>query len=300
MGTIEIFSKKVSVGRNISSPIESEISLYEVFRHLIPEYEDELKNITSLEYGSKEYKEAKLNIPWFTPSGTGVIGENPVDSNMASNNLLAVDIDAADNPGVDLISKRKELLAIPGVVGVYKSVSGKGVWVLFLIRDASKAKLYYKYIADTMKLKGITVDAKCDNISRKRIIGYNPDWKEYTNWDDIRPWDLYRVESYAVQKEPIRATRLFTSVHNDIDRLREAISKCADGGWYEDDYRRWYYVACDCKNLPDGYQLFEKISNNNPSKKDSQKILMKTYDNAKPTGVTECIGKWINRSKSYK
>lgn len=312
-----ILKFEVSVGKTMSSPVIANLSFELIFTYLADRFKDSFDKFSLLEYGSKMYKNKKQLFPYFIPGGTIPKGSNPSDKNITPNNIFVVDIDAKDNPGIDLPGTRKALLELIGVVGVYKSISGKGLWIMVYSEDYKYIKQYYSYFCKLLKSKyNIIADANCSNISRKRVLSYNSDWADYTNFGNIEPWNLKDIA--PVQNNTPKNNsfdefinkRVFSvyretsyksgDLRNNEERLHEAIDTCATGGWYEDDYYKWYYVACDCKNLPDGESLFTRISNNYPKKKDSTERIQSTYNRAKPSGVSKCIGKWINRAKQYR
>lgn len=313
----EILKFEVSVGKTLSSPVIANLSFENIFTYLTDRYSKAFDILPSYEYGSPKYKQIKQCLPYFIPGGTIPKGSNPSDNNITPNNIFVVDIDAKDNPNVDLLSMRKSLLELIGVVGVYKSVSGKGLWVMVYSEDYKYTKQYYSYFCKLLKSKyKIIADANCSNISRKRVLSYNSDWTDYTNFGDIEPWNLKDIDPVQnntpknnsfdefINKRVISVYREVSYAsgdpRNDEERLRKAIDTCANHGWYEDNYYKWYYVACDCKNLPDGESLFIRISNNYPKKKDSIETIQSTYNRAKPSGISSCIGKWINRAKLYR
>lgn len=318
MTGIDIFkSKQVSVGfGGVNAPVSYNCSLYEAFRKLMSGSDSHLldlqQRVQSSQYHSKEQAELKKQLPYILTSGTAQAGEQPNDNKMTLNGLIALDVDLQDNASCDLGALRKSLMSQCSVVGVYKSASGTGLWVLILLQDVSKFGDYFKYFQRLFKSKyNLVIDESCSNSSRKRFIGFDPDWKEYTNWGEITPWNLtpyWSEEETPKQTSLVQQLRLFKpnnfeSNHDrDLEVLRAAIEVCVDNGFYIDKLGAWYYAAGECKLVSGGYELFRKLSSNNArcGHLDTEQLLKSTYDKSPLPNIGDVIGKWVNRSKKYK
>lgn len=306
-----ILQKKVSYGLTISDAIRGNLSVYETFRIFNERYKDTLLKVQQLckQHGhdSTEYKIAKSKLPYFIYSGTFEEGTRyPKDTDIHLNELLTIDIDSKDNPDTDLETVRRTLLEIKGVVGCYRSASGTGIWLLVYIKYPDKYRETYNYISRLLKSKySINADDKCSNISRKRILGYNPDFCEYTNLDkDIEPFPCYTVTNKEEYQPTTLITRvsLYKNFNNTIDedKVYRAIKTASDYGYYVDKGTAWYHLAEECKAFGDrGYNLFLRFSNNHPTYRDSIKEIKRKYDTAKPRQIDNDLArKWIGLCKN--
>ena len=305
----DILSTKISWCANISSPASSPITVYESLRVFGEKYKGDLKRARDIYeeegHGSETYKRIKTSLPCFIYGGVCPTGSNPNDCNLRPSGLITIDIDQHDNEGVDLDFYREEILKMKGVVGVYKSLSGKGLWILLLVKFPDKTREHYKYFARLLKQKfGLNVDEQCKNLSRKRVLGYNPDWKDFTNLRDIEEFELMlfedfesdaTVDSLFVAPPRIKSYGSNGYYKGDIkERVHWAIEEAIRRGYYANKYNIWYYAACDCKAFDDGYELFRNISNNHPEFRDSEKVISKKYNEAKPSIINDDLArKWF-------
>ena len=306
----DILSTKISWCANISSPASSPITVYESLRVFGEKYKGDLKRARDIYeeegHGSETYKRIKASLPCFIYGGVCPSGSNPNDGNLRSSGLITIDIDQHDNEGIDLDFYREEILKMKGVVGVYKSLSGKGLWILLLVKFPDKARAHYKYFARLLEQKfGLNVDEQCKNLSRKRVLGYNPDWKDFTNLRDIEEFELMLNDSFeraefndssipSIFIKPPKPKRYINEGNDTKSRVHWAIEEAIRRGYYATEYNLWYYEACDCKAFDDGFDLFVRISNNNPKYKASADALRKKYNEAEPSIINDDLArKWF-------
>ncbi len=97
-----------------------------------------------LPYGSKEYKEAKSKLPYFTPHGT--ITEKRNDSNMVSlSGVFCLDIDRQDNMWLQIVELKEQLRNDEFTYAYFDSPSEQGLKVFIkcqLIRLCNAHRLY--------------------------------------------------------------------------------------------------------------------------------------------------------------
>lgn len=309
----EILSKQISWCQSVKTPASSPITVYESFRAFTDKYTPLLKEAIEVNeregHDSERYKQIKTSLPCFIYGGVSPVGVDPWDSNTTPSHLLTVDIDQHDNEGIDINSFRGEILKLKGVVGVYHSLSGKGIWVLLYIKYPEKFKEHYNYFAKLLKFKfGLTVDSKCGNLSRKRVLGYNPDWISFTNRGEIEEFDLLEAESPnwvevdtpLICNIPYWRKKPFDN-KNESERIHSAIETAIEKGYYANTGAIWYYAACDCKAFSDGYELFYKLSRNYPSRVDSDTDIRKKFDKAVASPIDSNLArKWFGILKHLK
>jgi len=293
--------------------------IVESLRRILIDIPDMIKNkifkLRELGYGTDEYNKTKKYFPNWIVSGTYPLRKLTDNDTLTWSNIISIDIDKKDNPDVDLISIRKELFNLPYVVAVPKSISGKGIYAIILVEEGQYTKEYYKYISKLWKQQyGLNIDEKCDNIARKRFVGYD---EEITKWikpedTDIIPWKLKRIE----KKEPTKSNQIINdkNLYNiskyknnstNTDLTRNAIWKLLNNGYSidninstENKYGVWYHIACDFKHFNDGLEMFIRFSQNSANYNDDIKSITKKYNGAKIESTIEDISrKWCGICK---
>lgn len=153
--------------------------------------------------------ELKKQLPAGIISGVAVngIGEQNI---VERNGVIAVDIDAQDNPALyDWEAVKKAISVSPYIAYAGLSVSGLGVFVLIPIKDAEKHKEHFDSIVDDFAnttfnimqyqdieptvIYGIKLDQAPSNIASKRFVSYDPN-----------PYINTHAQVYVKTKEPIK------------------------------------------------------------------------------------------------
>lgn len=132
----------------------------------------------------KKYKDLKDKMPVFTPSCV-CEGETLKFKNITHiNNVIAIDIDADDNPTLSVEQMKEIVTKLPYVRYCAKSVGGKGIYCLIPFKKEYANKDNFKEVFLSLQKDfadmGITIDKQCWNINRPRYISY--DTNEY--WND--------------------------------------------------------------------------------------------------------------------
>lgn len=130
------------------------------------------------------YNEMKKKLFAFTPScickGNTLKKENVVHIN----NIIAIDIDASDNPTLSVEQMKDIVTQLPFVRYCAKSVGGKGIYCLIPFKKEFANKDNFKEVFLSLqrdfKDMGITIDKQCCDYTRQRYISY--DTNEY--WND--------------------------------------------------------------------------------------------------------------------
>ena len=268
---------------------------------------DWLDYVVSLPYHSKEQEKAKSKTPRYYISGMFDMtefnyGRFPIhDYPIKGSNLMTIDIDAKDNPDIDIWKIREEIFKLPYVFSCLKSVSGKGFYCIIPIEDTKYTKEYYNYIIRLWKQKyNITVDDNAASLIRARIISYNED---IDNWlkEEVEVWNIKYTE--PIKKEESAKKEEHYSKYNNTDTTdwnyltEKAMELVINDGYYVKGYNAWYHLACELKTF-DRYDLFIKASNN-VDYNDSIDKIKKKWDNAEPVNIdNDLIRKWCGMARN--
>ena len=274
----------------------------------IPEIlKEKIMQLRSLGYGTDKYKDRKKLFPNWVVSGTYPIKQINDNSTVEWSNIIAIDIDKSDNKENDLNEIRKKIFELPYVFAVLKSISGEGLYALILVEEGQYTKEYYKYLSRLWnKQYNLNIDTQCNNISRKRFIGYDEEPLKWIKSDEteITPWKLKYIERQIEQpkKDYIHASKY----DNNDDLVRKAIWKLLNHGYSIDNmnttsttrYGTWYHVACEFHHFNDGLDMFIKFSNNSVAYNDKQTDIIKKYNNAKIESDYDSVAqKWCGICK---
>ncbi len=132
-----------------------------------PDYTGIISNIR--DEGDPEKRRAlKLKLPSITPSGT-FTGNKDADLAWHSG-YIAIDIDK-----IDPLDAKEKLSTWPHVYYAGLSASGRGVWALVKIEDASMHREHFRAIKNELADLGLEADPACINISRKRFYSFDSD-----------------------------------------------------------------------------------------------------------------------------
>lgn len=149
-------------------------------------YIQEINEIRKIDKSTnhKLYNDMKEKLPEFTPSCV-CKGETLKKKNVTHiNNVIAIDIDADDNPTLSVEQMKEIIKKLPFVRYCAMSVGGKGIYCLipFLKEYANKDnfKEVFNALQKDFKKMGIVIDKSCSNYNRARYVTY--DDNEY--WND--------------------------------------------------------------------------------------------------------------------
>ena len=241
-----------------------------------------------------QYKKLKCQyVPCFIASG--VFNNTCKDTDIKSySNIIILDIDESDNTHINLESVRSSIFELPYVVSVFKSLGGKGLFVVVSIKDGRLTPQYYEYLSTLFKQKfNINVDKQCKNLARKRFISYD---EEYDKWikpmdTEIIPWSLLpQKKEVEIQSSSLTTFRNTQYKNNNVDlnELHNAIQYLLNDGFNICDincterYHVWWHIGCDFSIFEDGERLFIQFSTNSPHDNDTIEDIRKQYKGCKP------------------
>ena len=280
-----------------------DLSLQTILFVLSKNYAKHINNLRAMTYHSNEQKEYKSHFPVWFVGGTFPFKKTHDADITSYSNILAIDIDACDNPSMSLEMIREELMKLPYVFAVLKSISGLGIYALVLVEDGKHTKGYYKYLVNLWHNKfGVKIDESCSNIGRKRFISYEDNIEAYIKSDEteIIPWKLEWIE--PTKEEPVhpilfQQTEWKTNESLMTERTHLAMQKLIDNGYAVQNYGHWYYTGCDLANFSDGYTMFVRMSHNGKWN-DDIKVINKKWNDCKPSGITDDLHtKWQGMAK---
>ncbi len=147
---------------------------------------------------SDEAKEIKMNIPAVTVSG--VFRERKDhDLKTEFTKVIVLDLDAQDNPNIDLDDAVMQMKEIPHTLAVHKSCSGKGLAVYVLIEEWKSNT--YNFTRMLYELyTGFSFDNATSNLSRLRYV---------SNDKDI--FINYSAFELAIPKEKVSEPKVYKS-----------------------------------------------------------------------------------------
>ncbi|MEY3422411.1 MAG: Nonlabens phage [Bacteroidota bacterium] len=200
----------------------------------IPEYVYRIKN--------RHWEDAVINVrsgrwqkvqaPGITPSG--IFEYRNVKGLVAHSGILAIDIDAKDNPEVSI----DQIAADPYVMVFHESISGNGGYVAFIKIDPERHLDAFfgleKYFANEYK---VIIDDSCKDVSRFRFVSF--DENIYHN-PNSKVFKKYIPKKKAVQQK--------TYIHtgDDMDFILQQIK---DRGLNIcEDYADWVKVGMGFAN----------------------------------------------------
>lgn len=287
--------------------VGSNITLYDALYTLPLKWKDRLEQVQSMEYHSKEQYDAKQQLPRYYISGIYDMNEYiyrfPIhDYPKVQSDLMTIDIDAKDNPDIDIWKVREEIFKLPYVFSTLKSCSGKGFYCIIPIEDTKYTKEYYHYIIDLWKIKfNVNIDNKADTLIRARIISYNEDIDSWVK-DEVSVWKLKKVIKQEEKKEynGLYDYKPKSLINNSYweEITHKCMNKLINDGYTVNDYYAWYWLGCELANFIDGYDMFYKSSKNFDNTQNDNYI-SKRYSGCKPSGInSNLIQKWCGMAKN--
>ena len=119
-----------------------------------------------------ERRQLKMSLPYFTASGTFPGTRN--DAGLAEHSgLVALDLDADHNPGLDCAAVKAQLAQDTYTYACFVSAGGQGLCVLVPIPGTDHAGSFRSLAAYYREHYGLSVDSLGD-VSRPRYVSYDP------------------------------------------------------------------------------------------------------------------------------
>jgi len=117
-----------------------------------------------------QQKKMKLKLPAVTPAGVFTVRR--ADCLREYSGFLSIDID-----GLEGMTNRTKLLleGFPGLAYCGLSVRGNGLFCLVKIENPARYSEHLEALFEDLKMLGLKPDPACKDISRLRIVSYDPD-----------------------------------------------------------------------------------------------------------------------------
>lgn len=220
-----------------------------------------------------EYKRIKSTLPCATLSGTFSIRK--IQGLKEHSGYICIDIDGKENPEIKDYNKlRDELKNIANVSYASLSVGGKGVFCLIPISSPEKHKEHFYALEKCFEELGIIIDKSCKDVSRMRIMSYDPD--AYINETAQVFTEILEIEITKTKtREKPKEAKFYVADTSerkrfDQDRTKKKVldiiqkikvSKKDITNLYEE----WLKLACAlyAEFGEDGRELYHELSQNN-------------------------------------
>lgn len=234
--------KKVSVYKNVFDNSGDVADLDDVI--FSDRYKYRVLAIRKIE-DADEFREVKKLMPMYTPSG--VFSKRSKEGLIQHSGFICLDVDAKDNPTVDLQAFLASLKDAESIYFASRSISGKGVFILVPVAFPDKHELHFDALVEDFSKIGIKIDKSGRDVSRARFVSYddspifNPDAKAY---------DRLLL--------PKKQEAEFTSTDTNIEIL---VKKAIDSGInITSSYHDWFALACSLRRVPGGREMFHALS----------------------------------------
>jgi len=198
--------------------------------------------------------EMKAELPAITPSG--LFTQRNSRCLTQHSGFIQFDIDLKENQGIANYSELKtQVSKIREVAYCGLSVSGTGIWGLVPIADPAKHRQHYAAMEKAFSKLGITIDAKCKDVTRLR--GYSYDANAYFN---------HNAKTFTAILEPPKPKPVKYKATGTDDRAKveQAINRLTID--VTGDYQSWFKIGCSLANAfgEDGRGYYHAVSQYHP------------------------------------
>lgn len=252
---INIFDTKISCYGNVTDTVGKEVSLRDFL--FCDKYKEQIERLRATS-DPEERKRLKRQLPLATISGTFAPirrAENLVEHS----HLLCIDLDLKDNLDVPWFDNLdREWHNVPQILYAAHSVGGKGWFAIFRIAYPEKHREQFEALRRDFASLGLTIDGSCKDVSRMRIISYDPE--PYVNEHAT----IYN----KVWTEPKTKTFVHYTYGDDSDDFTKAEQCCQEiarrGTDITATYDDWFHVGAALASLGErGRSLFHLVSAQN-------------------------------------
>lgn len=254
-----------------------------------------------------EIRKLKSTLPCATISG--IFSVRKSDSLIKHSGYICIDIDGKENETIrDFTLLRDELRNILNVSYASISVSGNGVFCIIPITHTDKHKEHFNALKECFYELGIVIDKACSDITRTRIISYDPD--AYINenalpFDEVLDIDKSKRASIKKTSHDIRAkTRPHTTTENKIvdksthSKVMKVIAEINRTGIdITSTYDDWMEIGASLASEfgEEGRDLFDLVSQNHPGY--HPEVCDRKYDDFSSLASSFTIGTFFHHAK---
>jgi len=214
--------------------------------------------------------------------------------------IIALDIDAKDNPQVEDAAELRDAIAkVVYVAFAGLSVSGKGVWALVKVEDPQKQDLYFEQLQEDFGTFNIVLDStKGKNPNDARFYSYDP---EAYITKEFKVYDRLPKKPQSKPREPSHSFDNNYSLDDTRDKVERLISKIQQQRTdITAGYENWRDLAFALEDEfgENGRQYFHAISEFNPGydKRECDRQFTKCV---KHRGRGISIGTFLHKCREY-
>lgn len=187
-------------------PVSGSASLYKLMQSRT--FESQVQKMLSIrdERLQKLYKQKTFPVFFNT-----VFEGQALNQHADPAHVIMADIDADQNPGMNLKEAIRTFKQLPYVAGLAVSIRGRGLYVVIKIipiKNPERFKNIYRSVEQDFKALGYTIDPSCKNLNRARFFGYS----RYVWFRPTEP-TVYRPKRAA------KAARIECPVPGEVVRL---------------------------------------------------------------------------------
>lgn len=167
----DIFNVQVSVYNGVRDTVGAVTTIRQFLnskRHI-----DEILRLRET-CSADERKRIKSTLPAATLSGV-FCPSRAADNLVEHSGFICIDIDGKDNPGRDIVDMKQHLSRCRNIAYMGISVGGAGLFCLIPITTPSCHKEHFRSLQNDFKRMGVTIDAACKDVSRMRVLSYDPE-----------------------------------------------------------------------------------------------------------------------------
>lgn len=249
---------------------------------------EKIKNkvdVLRLASGSRR-QELKKSLPCATISG--IFSKRCTSGLIEHTGLIAIDIDAKDNPAADIDGAEafKAVAAqLPYVAYAGKSVSGEGVFAICRIQ-CNYHNESFQQIQEDFRQRGVVVDKGCCDVTRLRFISY--DNEPYVNPGacilELSPSCFFLQTKKGIAPIVPKITCVVSNDYFNADKILKLVERT--GRKLCCSYQEWLEIGFALADLGEnGRWLFQRVSMLCPEKYDRETADRKFTEllEAKPT-----------------
>ena len=185
---------------------------------------------------------------WFAPSRSA-------GNLIKHSGFIAVDIDGKENPDFDMEALKQTLARCRNIAYIALSVRGEGLFCLIPISAPSKHKGHFRALQEDFKRMGITIDNACKDVSRMRVISYDP--APHENQAAV-PFSRI-IEEHSMPKSTFYSYRGEDTTLQDVEKL---VATCERSHLdITEGYGNWFRIGAALASLGEnGRDFFHRLS----------------------------------------
>lgn len=231
-------------------------------------HKNDVERIRSL-YGSEKYKQEKKHLPMAAISGT--FKTRTLGDLIEHTGLICIDIDAKDNPNLDMNKDVMPILThLPYVLYAGQSVSGNGYFAIIPLLHKGLHRQHYCSLKHEFLKMGIIIDKACGDVTRTRFISYddnfylNEDAEVYDGIESEQECHVNKVYSQTtnIERTPETGFTDLQKVELCVRLIEERHIDITEG------YANWVSVGASLASLGEqGRSFYHRVSKQNPQYK---------------------------------